>query len=371
MDLTRRIRDKMMKERLMFVYRGVVTNENSVPLLMLLEKEMENSEFGFVGRKRLFMFVLESLQNVSRHGKESQYANMSLVVYSKTDTGYTVTTGNVLPTPGIEDLKHKLDEINNLETKEVRNVYRQMLSTSEFSKKGGAGLGLIEMAKKTGNKLDYDFVPLDKEYSYFILSKTVDSGGVGRHFAGEEQPFQGKAVSQLERLMAENNVYLVWSGHISPDIGKEVLSFTETKLTEEDIESNLRKRVFSILIEILENVGKYSPGAEPEEQFGMPVAMIRMENKVYSLTTGNLILNSKVEHLKEKLDTINKYDKVGLKELFRKSLSGQSINTESTGNMGLIDMARKSGSKLDYQFEKINDLYSYYTLNVKVKDRAG
>ena len=37
-----------------------------VPLLMLLEKEMENSEFGFVGRKRLFMFVLESLQNVSQ-----------------------------------------------------------------------------------------------------------------------------------------------------------------------------------------------------------------------------------------------------------------------------------------------------------------
>ena len=60
--------------------------------------------------------------------------------------------------------------------------------------------------------------------------------------------------------MAENNVYLIWSGHISPDVGKEVLSFTETKLSEEDIESNLRRRVFSILVEILENVAKYSPG---------------------------------------------------------------------------------------------------------------
>ena len=369
MDLTRSIRDKMTAERLMFVYRGVVTNENSVPLLMLLEKEMENSEFGFVGRKRLFMFVLESLQNVSRHSNQSQYADMSLVVYSKTDSGYTVTTGNVLPTSNINDLRQKLDEINNLDTKEIRNVYRQMLSTAEFSSKGGAGLGLIEMAKKTGNKLDYDFVNLDDEYSYFILSKTVDSGGIGKHHGVKEQPFHGKAVSQLERLMAENNVYLIWSGHISPDVGKEVLSFTETKLVEEDIESNLRKRVFSILVEILENVAKYSPGVAPEKQFGMPVAIIKMEDKVYSLTTGNLILNTKVDHLKEKLDTINKYDKVGLKELFRKSLSGQSISTDSTGNMGLIDMARKSGSKLVYKFEKINDLYSYYTLTVKVEDR--
>ena len=123
------------------------------------------------------------------------------------------------------------------------------------------------------------------------------------------------------------------------------------------------------MLRLLENVAKYSPGREPEEQFGMPVAMIRMENKVYSLTTGNLILNTKVDHLKEKLDTINEFDKVGLKELFRKSLSGQTISSDSTGNMGLIDMARKSGSKLVYQFEQINDLYSYYTLTVKVEDR--
>ena len=368
MDLTRRIRDKMMKERLMFVYRGVVTNENSVPLLMLLEKEMENSEFGFVGRKRLFMFVLESLQNVSKHSNLNQHADMSLVVYSKTDNGYTVTTGNVLPSAKINDLKAKLDEINHLQPDEIRNVYRQMLSTSEFSNKGGAGLGLIEMAKKTGNKLDYDFVPLDEEFSYFILSKTVNSAGVGMHFRGEEQPFRGKAVSQLERLMAENNVYLIWSGHISVEVEKEVISFTETKLSEEDIELNLRRRIFSVLVEIMENVAKYSPGKEPEKKFGMPVAMIRLEDDEYTLTTGNLILNERVEDLKGKLDTINKFDKVGLKELFRKSLSGQTISSNSTGNMGLIDMARKSGSKLVYQFEQLNELYSYYVLTVKVED---
>jgi hypothetical protein len=358
-----------MKERLMFVYRGVVTDENSVPLLMLLEKEMENSEFGFVGRKRLFMFVLESLQNVSKHTEQNQHADMSLVVYSKTNSGYTVTTGNVLPSSNINDLKSKLEEINNLQPDEIRKVYRQMLSTSEFSTKGGAGLGLIEMAKKTGNKIDYDFVDLDDNFSYFILSKTVNSAGVGSHTGGEERPFRGKAISQLERLMADNNVYLIWCGHISTDVEKEVLSFTETKLVEEDVELNLRRRVFSILVEILENVSKYSPGKEPEDQFGMSVAMIRMENEVYTLTTGNLIQNKDIEDLKGKLDIINNFDKIGLKELFRKSLSGQTINSGSTGNMGLIDMARKSGSKLVYQFEQVNNLYSYYTLSVKVEDR--
>jgi ACT domain-containing protein len=370
MDFTRRIRDKMMEERLMFVYRGVVTNQNSASLLMLLEKEMENSEFGFVGRKRLFMFVLESLQNVSRHSDSNQYAEMSLVVYSKTDSGYTVTTGNVIETDKIDDLKAKLDEINKLDSGEIRNVYRNMLSNAEFSSKGGAGLGLIEMAKKTGNKLDYDFINLDNSYSYFILSKTVDSGGIGIHYSGYESTFRGKAVMQLEKLMADNNVYLIWSGHFSSDVGKEVLSFTETKLSEKDVNSVLRRKVFSILVETLDNVAKYSPGREPEEKFGMPVALIRIEGEIYCLTTGNLILNEKVAPLKEKLDTINSYDKAGLIELFKLALIKQNIDSDSTGNMGLIEMARKSGNKLLYQFDKVNNQYSYFMLTIKVDEHS-
>lgn len=366
MDLTRRIRDKMMQERLMFVYRGVVTNENSVPLLMLLEKEMENSEFGFVGRKRVFMFVLESLQNVSRHSDNNEHAGMSMVVYSKLQGGYTISTGNVISKSNINDLRTRLDEINNLQTGEIRNVYRQMLSNSELSKKGGAGLGLIEMAKKTGNKLDYDFMPMGDDHAYFILSKTVDSEGVGMHLKDLDKPFSGQSMTELERLMAENNIYLLWSGHITPDVGKEVISFTETKLTQDDIESTQRKKVFSILVEIIENVAKYSPGREPEEKFGMPIAMLRFENKTYVITTGNLVRNEKVESLKKAIDQINSYDREGLKELYRKSLSEQGNDSDSTGNMGLIDMAKKSGSKLIYDFEKLNETFSYYVLTVKV-----
>jgi hypothetical protein len=355
----------------MFVYRGVVTRDNSVPLLMLLEKEMENSEFGFSGRKRLFMFVLESLQNVARHSEQNLSAKMSLVVYSKLNGGYTVSTGNVISSLNVDNLRKRLDEINSLEPDELRSVYRKMLSNTELNSKGGAGLGLIEMARRTGNKLNYDFVNLGSGKHYFILSKTVDSEGIGARFGEEEKPFYGKSVVRLERLMADNSLYMVWSGHITPDVGKEVLTFTETKLTEDETESNIRRRVFSIMVEILENVSKFSPGSDQEELFGMPVAMIGLENKLYTVTTGNLIHNAMVSQLKEKLDIINMHDKISLKSLFRKSLSEQTLAIESTGNMGLIDMARKSGNKLDFRFEKINELFSYFTLAVKIEDRLN
>ncbi len=368
MDLTRRIREIMMKERLMFAYRGIITNDNSMPLLTLLEREMEDSEFGFLGRKRLFMFVLESLQNVQRHGSGDSHADMSMVVYSKSGNGYTVTTGNVVQAANTFALTEKLNQINSLDPKGIRELYMQVLSISEFSKKGGAGLGLIEMAKTTGNRLDYDFVPLDKDYSYFILSKTIDEKGSGVNFGEKERAFRGKAITRLEKLMADNYVNMIWCGHISPEVGKEVLEFTETKLTEEDVEMTVRRRVFTILVELLDNVEKYSPGREAEMKYGMPVSMIKLMNKTYSITTGNLILHSQISNLKEKIDIINKYDKLGLKDLFVQSLSGQTIQSDSTGNMGLIDMARKSGSLLDYQFEKVNELYSYYIVTVNITE---
>ncbi|MBP1666705.1 MAG: hypothetical protein H6Q23_1565, partial [Bacteroidetes bacterium] len=251
MDITRAIHDKMRQERLLFVYRGEVTEKNSLPLLTLLENEMKEDAFGMTGRKRLFMYVLENLQNIIKHGDHSGYAGMSLVAYSKTDDGYTITTGNAISSDHVRDLKFKLDRVNKLDITEIKTLYRQILDTPEFSKKGGAGLGLIEMAIKTGNRLDYDFVPLDEKYSYFILSKTVGPDGVGLNSGNSDLRFESHSVVQLEHIMAENRIYLIWSGHINPGIGDEVLSLTEARLTEEDIDSALRRRVFNIMIEIL------------------------------------------------------------------------------------------------------------------------
>lgn len=354
----------------MFVYRGLVTSGNSVPLLMLIEREMENAEYGLVGRKRLFMFVVESLQNVSKHSDQAELTDMSIVVYSKTKGGYTVTTGNVISSDQVDDLRNRLEEINKLKPEEIRAVYRQMLGNSALSNKGGAGLGLIEMAKKTGNKLDYDFLDLNGNTSYFILSKTVDSEGMGIHESENEKPFSGKKISVLERMMAKNNIYLIWSGHLSPDVGKEVIAFTEKKLAEEDIEQSLRKRVFAILVEMIENVAKYSPGREDEEKYGMPVAMLRYKHGRYYISTGNLIRNKKIELLKEKMDVINDLDNGELREHFRDSLSRQTDEVESTGNMGLIDMAWKSGNKLHYQLWQVNNIYSYFTITTRIDSQV-
>ncbi len=371
MDIKGTIQDTIRRERLMFLFRGDITEKNSLPLLSLLENEMKEDSFNLAGRKRLFMYALESLQNIIKHGRRNDHNVMPLVSYSKTDDGYTITTGNVITDAQSELLANRLEKVNSLDAQETKALYRQILETPGFSDKGGAGLGLLEMALKTGNRLDFDFIPLGESLSYFVLSKTVDSSGMGFNNGTRCEKFNGLKALGLEKLMAENNIHMSWSGHLTQGIGEEVLSITEAKLAYEDVDARLRRKVFNIMVEILENVSKYNPGKEAENLYGMPLAMVRIENGKFVLTTGNLVSGSRAGELKQKIDNINSFSHDDLKTLFFASLSAQSIETDSTGNMGLISMARKSGSKLEYHFRKVNEEYSYFMLTVRVENTNG
>lgn len=365
-ELLRKVRKIMMDDRLMFVYRGPVTGQNSVSLLFLLEKDMLNSDFGLTGRKRLFMFVLESLQNVSRHTDTPGYSRMSLVIYSKNGSGYTVTTGNVIRNEEEPGLREQLTLLNRLDKDEIRALYREKLLNNTLSDKGGAGLGLIEMARKTGNRLDFDFLRISDEYQYFVLSKSVDASGLSMNTGRQRSIFKADNIIRLERMMDEENIATVWSGHLTTDIEKQVLSFTETRMHEEDYEMKVRRKVFSIMVECLQNISKYKPGPEVEEELGRPTAMIVAEGNVLKITAGNIIRNSRVDTLRDKIRTVNRFDKNGLKELYRISLADDEMEAERTGILGLIDIARKSGRKLEYDFEEVDKNYSYCSLTVIV-----
>ncbi|MDX9725071.1 MAG: SiaB family protein kinase [Bacteroidales bacterium] len=371
MDIIKRVQDKVAQRGLLFAFRGDVNDKNSLSLLTLLENEMKEDAFSFTGRKRLFMYVLENLQNIVKHGEHKKDGHMSLVTYSKTDDGYRIVTGNLIAAAQVDSLDRKLRKVTSLDAEGIKALYKQILRTSEFSEKGGAGLGLIEMAAKTGNKLEYGFEPVENDYSYFVIGKTVDSTGTGIYNGNRETVFNTASVMDLENVMAENRIYMIWSGHLTPGIGEEVLSITESRLTEEDMGSRFRRRVFNIMVETLENMSKYNPGREAEKEYGMPAAIVRIDEGAVILTTGNLMNNNNVGVLKSILDSVNNSVREDLKKLFYSSLSRQSIENDSTGNMGLINIALKSGSRLQYDFRLVNELYTYFTMTVRVDKEEG
>ena len=88
----------------------------------------------------------------------------------KIDNQYNIITGNYIKNTNIEGLKKRLDDINLLTKEELKEYYKLVLSNGEMSSKGGGGLGMIYIARKTGQKLNFNFSPVDDKYSFFSLN---------------------------------------------------------------------------------------------------------------------------------------------------------------------------------------------------------
>jgi len=66
-----------------------------------------------------------------------------------------------------------LEEINSLDKEGLKQLYKKQMREGRLSDKGGAGLGFIDIARKTGNKLEYHFLPIDETSSFFLLSSSI------------------------------------------------------------------------------------------------------------------------------------------------------------------------------------------------------
>ena len=81
---------------------------------------------------------------------------------------YLNTPNNIL-NENIHGLKRRLDEVNSLNKEELKEYYKRVLNNGEMSLKGGGGLGMIDIARKTNEILDYYFLEIDNKLSFFTL----------------------------------------------------------------------------------------------------------------------------------------------------------------------------------------------------------
>ena len=99
---------------------------------------------------------------IARHGK-------GIIVVSNNQSMYKIFSGNLIKSGQINDIKKAIDQINRFDKIKLRELYKQKLANGRLSNKGGAGLGFIDMARKTGGKIDYDFIKINNKLSLFVL----------------------------------------------------------------------------------------------------------------------------------------------------------------------------------------------------------
>ena len=170
---------KSMKSyEIRLVYEGKVTHQITKAFIALAEAQMEENEETLKVQRTVFHVMVESLQNISRHAdeyaeEESLYSGKGIFMVSNTLEAYCVTTGNAITNEKIRDLSELLEQVNKLDKDELKNMYMKQMKEGRISTKGGAGLGFIDIRRKTGEKLDYHFLPISETVSFFLLTTLI------------------------------------------------------------------------------------------------------------------------------------------------------------------------------------------------------
>ncbi len=168
----------MKAHEITLVYEGEITHQITKAFTSLTESNMAKEAESNSVQKKVFHVMVECLQNISRHAddfgsEDFLFAGRGIFMVSKGMNEYSVTTGNVVDNNKIEHLTEMLNNINSLDREGLKQLYKNKMKEGRLSDKGGAGLGFIDIARKTGKKLDFHFLPIDNETSFFILTSSI------------------------------------------------------------------------------------------------------------------------------------------------------------------------------------------------------
>jgi len=158
-------------------YKGDVTDDLFHCVMELVEDKLDRTEASTRLRRKIYRIMVESLQNVYHHFDEIESIEGSAfpVTFSleKGKSNYQIETGNHVLMNKVDDLRGFIDCINQMSSEELRAYYRRQLSNGQFSSLGGAGLGIIDIIRKSGEKITYQFHPVNSDYSYFSFNVKI------------------------------------------------------------------------------------------------------------------------------------------------------------------------------------------------------
>jgi hypothetical protein len=162
---------------LILVYQGDFTQETTKSILAMAERNIDSSGEESNIKRKVFNVMVESLQNIVKHSDElvdGETRNHSAIfLIGREENKYTIMSGNPIRKANIDKLQKSLEHINGLDKDGLKDLYKDIIKNTTISEKGGAGLGFVDMARKSGGKLEFEFPDMSADYCFFCLKVNV------------------------------------------------------------------------------------------------------------------------------------------------------------------------------------------------------
>lgn len=289
---------------------------------------------------RLSYLVIEAVQNIERYSAGGGSSDDFCYIFSDHDY-FHVITQNQIENKNIESLKSRLDHVNSKNSEELKAIYMEVLTAGDYTSKG-AGLGLIDIARKSKNSLEYQFNAISDEFSAYRLHVKIPI--LDDESVAMPEDHSAEIIDHLSGLFRENKNTLFYSGDFSNSFLQSLLAMLNNLKKTDNLQTT---SIFKYaLIELNQNMKRHASKFE-----GKIPGFICLEWQVDKafISTFNYISDEYAGELEKKLIRLNGSSLEGLKEDSEEFMTDFSLK----GGLGLIDIARLNWpNKINYKFEK-------------------
>lgn len=166
--------EQLNRQEVVFAFKGELSEDMLTDLLLIVENKLEETNTDRKITKKIYNVTIESLQNLFHHsdnvflnGIHKRTMRYALLYVTKENGNYKIRTGNFLNQEKVVFLSKHIEKINSLNKDDLKLLYKDVLNNQSFSKKGGGGLGLIDIARNAEYKIEYNFYSYKNSLSFF------------------------------------------------------------------------------------------------------------------------------------------------------------------------------------------------------------
>ena len=323
---------RLIDDNLCLLYSGHFSEEILRKVMDLSEIKIDSFDEFRKKKKRMLFLMAEGFQNIIKHGdkpelKKDGGINQNFFLTLSRGNAIFISNGNLIENDNVADLQKQLIEVNSLDEQGLKELHSYVMKHGSLSHKGGAGLGLITIARKSDQKLNYSFENFNDNLSFYynqIILKSSDD-------LSEEEVNALLPISEsigFHKKMISENILIIQKGDFSQDSIVPVLNIVENNLQEKLSECCEMKDFYDILHQMLENIHKHGLEVNDKKE---GVFILAKTDSNYVVNTGNFIAKDKIEALENPVPNPRKgLSEIGVKSSCH-SLSLSGSNNVSTG----------------------------------------
>lgn len=235
-------------DRSAWVFAGAFRDEHTADLIQLGEAFADRADSGRDVRNRLAYVMVEAFQNVVRHGVALDATSKGTMLLRDCGNGFEVVTTNQVGAEDGTKLRAAMEHLAGLGKDELKSLFLERLQGNKVSERGGAGLGLIEMARRSNAGLRHTITANDGAEGAFGLAVSIAAKDTMGCVPLDLSP-QGWSA-----LLGKHRVLSAYRGNMNAGIQQVVLRMLEKGADGDAVRGNIHMRAWLSATELVESL---------------------------------------------------------------------------------------------------------------------